>query len=101
VAAHSSLGAPQGYSAEQVTIALLIPPQYADTQIDMVYVHPPLARLDGKPIAALSPQPIRGDAFQRWSRHRTGANPWRPGVDEVASHLTLVDEWLRREFDGR
>jgi hypothetical protein len=93
--------APQGYSAEQVTIALLIPPQYADTQIDMVYVHPPLARLDGKPIAALSPQPIHGDAFQRWSRHRTGANPWRPGVDDVASHLTLVDEWLRREFDGR
>ena len=84
-----------------VTVALLIPPQYADTQIDMVYVAPALARSDGRPIAAVSPQAIQGHTFQRWSRHRTGANPWRPGVDDVASHLTLVDEWLRREFEQR
>jgi hypothetical protein len=92
---------PHGYNIERVTIALLIPQQYNDTQIDMVYFHPPLTRTDGKAIAALSPQPIRGETFQRWSRHRTSANPWRPGIDDVATHLTLVDEWLRREFDLR
>lgn len=90
---------PDGYSATtQVSLALLIPPNYSDSQIDMVYVRPALARSDGRSIAALSNQSIAGEIWQRWSRHRTGANPWRPGEDDIASHLGLVDEWFRREF---
>ncbi len=92
---------PTGYATDKTTVALLIPPAYADTQIDMVYFHPGLARTDARPIGALSMQAIQGVQYQRWSRHRTGANPWRPGVDDIASHLTLVDEWLRREFTLR
>lgn len=89
---------PTGYNHTEVSIALLIPPNYSDSQIDMVYFRPGLQRTDGRAIGALSVQMISGEAWQRWSRHRTGQNPWRPGVDDVASHLTLVDEWLRREF---
>ena len=92
---------PQGYTVGKVAVALLIPQQYADTQIDMVYFRPALSRSDGKAIGALSPTSIQGEQFQRWSRHRTSANPWHPGIDDVASHLTLVDEWLRREFELR
>jgi hypothetical protein len=88
---------PLGYSSRSTTIALLIPPGYADTQLDMVYFQPALTRQDGKPIGAISTHRIRETEFQRWSRHRTGANPWRPGVDDIAAHLSLVDEWLRRE----
>jgi len=91
---------PSGYKVERVSLAMLIPPQYSDAQIDMVYFKPALARADGQPIRNLSPQMICGDTWQRWSRHRTGQNPWRPGIDDVASHLGLVDEWLRREFGG-
>ena len=76
----------------------MIPDNYSDSQIDMVYFNPHLARADGRAIGALATQTIAGVSWQRWSRHRTGANPWRPGVDDVASHLALVDEWLRREF---
>jgi hypothetical protein len=90
---------PQGYSTSRASLALLIPPNYPDSQIDMVYFRPALARTDGKPIGALSGQTILGESWQRWSRHRTSANPWRPGEDDVASHLSLVDEWLRREFE--
>lgn len=89
---------PSGYNTESVSIALLIDPQYSDSQIDMVYFKPALARTDGKAIGALASQTICNETWQRWSRHRTAVNPWRAGVDDVSSHLALVDEWLRREF---
>lgn len=89
---------PDGYNCEKTDLALLIPANYSDSQIDMVYFKTPLARLDGLAIKNLSQESIAGEAWQRWSRHRTSLNPWRVGVDDVASHLSLVDEWLRREF---
>ena len=92
---------PDGYNHRQVDMALLIPPLYPDAQIDMVYFYSPLARIDGKLIRQLSSQTIQGKPWQRWSRHRTPQNPWRPGVDDIASHLALVDDWLRREFKLR
>ena len=92
---------PTGYNHSRVSLALLIPSNYSDSQIDMVYFLPALQRNDGKAIANLSNQNIRGEVWQRWSRHRTATNPWRPGVDDVASHLGLVDDWLRREFEKR
>ena len=52
---------------------------------------------DGRPIGALSTQTIAATTWQRWSRHRTTANPWRAGIDDVASHLALVDEWLQKQ----
>ncbi|MGO9269264.1 MAG: multiubiquitin domain-containing protein [Terriglobia bacterium] len=91
---------PSGYKQYEASVALLIPPGYSDSQIDMAYFCPPLSRRDNKTIGALSTQKICGQGWQRWSRHRTTANPWRVGVDDVASHLALVDEWLRREFEG-
>lgn len=90
---------PEGYSAKVASLALLIPPSYSDTQIDMAYFYPAISRSDGKPIGALSVQALLGQAWQRWSRHRTAANPWRPAEDDFASHLSLVDEWLLREFE--
>lgn len=90
---------PAGYDRPTVSVALLIPAGYSDSQIDMVYFNPGLSRLDGKAIGALSSQIIVGETWQRWSRHRSAINPWRPGEDDISSHLTLVDDWLRREFE--
>jgi hypothetical protein len=92
---------PDGYNLRHVDVALLIPPLYPDSQIDMVYFSPYLSRSDGKPIGTLATRPILQKNWQRWSRHRTLQNPWRPGIDDVASHLGLVDDWLRREFEQR
>jgi hypothetical protein len=64
----------------------------------MVYVYPPMARADGRGIGALTGMIIDGRPYQRWSRHRTNENPWRPGVDDIAAHLALVEEWFAREF---
>lgn len=89
---------PPGYNHATTSLALLIPDNYSDSQIDMVYFKAHLARRDGRVINNLSTESIAGEVWQRWSRHRTNQNPWRAGVDDIASHLSLVDDWLRREF---
>jgi Prokaryotic E2 family E/Multiubiquitin len=92
---------PPGYNVRSVQLALVIPQGYPDTQIDMVFFSPSVARADGRPINNLSLVIWTIGQFQQWSRHRTGLHPWRPGVDDISSHLALVDDWLRREFDLR
>ena len=93
---------PSGYNVATVTVAVQIPPGYPDTALDMAYFYPTLARADGRMIRNTeSIQVIEGKSFQRWSRHRTGVNPWQPGVDCLANHLLLVRDWLAREFEAR
>ena len=89
---------PPGYRQRQVDVNVRIEPGYPDTQIDMVYVHPALERADGRPIPATCVESFDGKEWQRWSRHRTPANPWRPGVDNLATHFGLVEHWFLREL---
>jgi hypothetical protein len=89
---------PEGYSQTTATVALRIPPSYSDAQIDMVYFHPALTLKSGRLIKALTAVQIDGRTFQQWSRHRTRVNPWRTGLDNVGSHLLLVDTWLKAEL---
>src|SRR5438045_2584508 len=67
---------PAGYNVSSVAVNLRIEAGYPDAQIDMAYFHPPLARQDGHAIACVCDDPFDGKTWQRWSRHRTGANPW-------------------------
>jgi hypothetical protein len=89
---------PAGYNHRQVTAAVMIPANYPDVSLDMVFFFPALVRLDGRAIAATCEQMIDGKSFQRWSRHYTPDNPWRPGVDDLSTHLALVSYWLEREL---
>jgi hypothetical protein len=87
-----------GYNVSQVTVAIKIETGYPRAALDMAYFSPALLRKDGKSINALSVQIIDGKHFQRWSRHRTAANPWREGVDDLSSHMGLVSYWFEQEF---
>lgn len=90
---------PAGYNHNEVDINVRIESGYPDTQIDMVYVYPPLARTDGREIKATAKRDrFEGKDWQRWSRHRTSANPWRPGIDNLSTHFGLVEEWFSREL---
>jgi hypothetical protein len=89
---------PDGYNVSYALLALRLPTGYPDTQIDMVYFLPHLVRQDGKPVANLSDASVCELPFQQWSRHRTSERPWRLGEDDLSTHLSLVDDWLRREF---
>lgn len=88
---------PPGYQVDRVTANVRIEAGYPDAQIDMVYFFPNLARTNGRPIGAISADTFDGKSWQRWSRHRTPANPWRPGIDSLATHFSLVQDWLERE----
>jgi hypothetical protein len=89
-----------GYNHSRVTVAIRLETGYPDTQLDMVYLHPSLARKDGQPIKATeATQALDGKTFQRWSRHRTPQNPWKPGRDDLATHIFLIEDWLEREFE--
>ncbi|MDE3234537.1 MAG: hypothetical protein KGO81_01190 [Bacteroidota bacterium] len=87
-----------GYNLEKVSVAIKIETGYPRTALDMAYFFPALARKDGKAINAITSQPIEGQNFQRWSRHRTAENPWRPGVDDLSTHMSLVNFWFENEF---
>jgi hypothetical protein len=91
---------PQGYNQETVTAAIRIETGYPNTELNMVYFFPALARKDGKLIGATDvPQALDGKTYQRWSRHRTAAHPWKIGRDHIGTHVILVEDWLDREFE--
>lgn len=92
------LPVPAGYTIPTVSVNVRIEAGYPDTQIDMAYFYPALSRSDGKPISALASDMFDGKTWQRWSRHRTQANPWRPGIDNLETHMALVQDWLVREL---
>lgn len=89
-----------GYKHSEASIAIRLETGYPQAQLDMVYVYPALARRDGKPIPQTQvTQRLDGKDWQRWSRHRTSANPWRPGEDSLETHVYLIEDWFVREFE--
>ena len=90
----------EGYNHKTVIAAIRLETGYPNTALDMVYFHPALARTDGQPIGATQAvQQIAGVSYQRWSRHRTAQNPWRPAFDSLGTHIVLIEDWLQREFE--
>ncbi len=92
---------PPGYNVTEVSVGIKIETGYPRAQLDMAYFFPAITRLDGKAINAITVQSIDGKQFQRWSRHRSGQNPWREGVDDLSTHMALVSFWFEQEFIKR
>ena len=86
---------PSGYNHASATVGIMIPTAYPDAPLDMAYFSPHLARSDGKSIRATSNHTAVGEQWQRWSRHYSNENPWRVGEDDLSTHLTLLDTWLK------
>ena len=88
-----------GYNQPEVSIAIRIEKGYPITGLDMVYVYPELVRNDGKRIPQTQKrQALDGKQWQRWSRHRSSANPWKQGEDSLETHVYLIEDWFTREF---
>lgn len=90
---------PPGYNISQVDIGIVFPVTYPSAQLDMFYFRTPLSRADGKSIHALSEENFNGEKWQRWSRHRDQNSVWRPDVDDLSSHLILLETVLLSELE--
>ena len=91
---------PKGFQIPMADVAIEIAAGYPTSQLDMAYLNPALQRLDGRQIACVDAiEQVDGKGWQRWSRHRIGASVWKPGLDNLESHFTYVQDWLSRETD--
>lgn len=89
---------PEGYNVSKVTAAIMLPPGYPYTSLDMVYFYPALSLTSGKAIhAAEAREIIRGKSYQRWSRHFASNIPWRPGLDSLDTYFVMIQNWLKQE----
>ncbi len=88
-----------GYQPAIVELAMLIPKDYPQAQIDMFYFYPFVTRCDGREIPNTEIRAVIDEVqYQGWSRHRNAVQPWDPRTDNVATHLALVESSLVREF---
>lgn len=89
---------PAGYNVATADVHVRFNSGYPDTQLDMAYFSPALSRADGRGINNLSMTAFDGRQWQQWSRHRTAASAWRPGLDDLSTHMALADDWLSSEL---
>lgn len=89
---------PVGYNVNSSDVAFVVPVTYPSAQLDMFYFKTPLHRIDGKQINALTDENFNGEIWQRWSRHRDASSQWKPGIDDLASHIILLEKTLINEL---
>lgn len=91
---------PAGYAPAVVDVAIQISAGYPDAVLDMAFFHPHIRRADSRPIPMTDGRiQILTLPWQQWSRHRTPANPWVHGEDDLSSHVHYMDAWLAAEFE--
>lgn len=93
-----NMALPPGFTVPAADVGIIIPQGYPEAPLDMAYFRPALQRADGRPIPATSTLQLATETWQQWSRHRPpGEPPWRPGVDDLSTHLAFVTQWLAAE----
>jgi hypothetical protein len=90
-----------GTSLDRVEVLWIVPPNYNTSGGDMFWVHPALARADGKAIPNAAgfgggdPRHYKGKEYCRWSRH-WAENSWQAKVDNIQKVLSRIEWALRR-----
>ncbi len=82
---------PAGFAQSETDLMVLMPAGYPASPLDMFYLDPPLSKLDGQDLIALSTEEHFARQWQRWSRHYQ----WSPGDDDVARHIEFVRHMLQ------
>ncbi len=88
---------PDGLVPGSVDLMIRVPPHYPVAALDMFYLAPGVSRSDRRPIPQLVTQNFAGRSWQRWSRHRVQGQQWRAGIDNLATHMHLVQTALHLE----
>jgi len=69
---------------------------YPGAKLDMVYIHPPLARVNHRPSGGLGDINLDSLTFQQWSRHY----PFDPETNTLFTHYRTAETWLEKEAQG-
>lgn len=89
---------PSGYTVEHTSLALEVPPNYPGAQIYGFYTNPPLALSSGRTIESTQLRgALLGTEYHGWSRNRGAGGQWNPALDNVGTHLILVDAAIAKE----
>ena len=87
---------PPGYTVQEASLLVRLPPGYPDLPPDMWWFDPAVLRVDGRKIPATqATERYLGRNWQRWSRH-LGPEQWCSGVDGIGSFSALIREELIR-----
>lgn len=93
-----------GTSLDKVEVLWIVPSNYNTSGGDMFWVHPALARADGKVIPAAAafgggdPRHFKDKEYCRWSRHWPPGS-WKPKDDTILKVLDRI-EWALRKPDA-
>lgn len=85
------------YHENACDVLVIIPQNYNQSGIDMLWTHPHLTRLDGEPIPRMNKpgggdnRTFHGKEFCRWSRHwKHPSVQWHPGKDNILTILARI-----------
>jgi len=85
---------PSGANRPKTDLMIRLPNTYSAAELDMFNLPRGVGRADGRVLPNLSDTTFGETEWTQWSRHRLEGEPWRPGIDCVATHLALVEKVL-------
>jgi hypothetical protein len=81
------------FNKPRTDLLVIVPLPYPEAKLDMFYVEPDLMLLNGSiPRGAEVIEPHMGRNWRRFSWH---TNTWNPAVDDLASHVGMIEQRLR------
>lgn len=94
---------PQPFQPTEVNLKIKIPNDYTSgAALDMFFTDSHIARSDGASIKALTESAVfDGKKWWQWSRHYPKGTKWRPGTDNLGTHISFVQHVLDEEGRGR
>ena len=94
---------PTTFRPEQVDLKIKIPADYTSgAALDMFFTSQHVTRTDGVEIKALTQSNhFAGQIWWQWSRHYPRNTPWRPGTNNLGTHISYVQHILDQEARGK
>lgn len=86
-----------------VGLKIKLPSDYSSgAALDMFFTSSQVTRADGKKIQGLTEAgSFDGKIWWQWSRHYLSGTKWRPGVDDLGTHISFVKNILYEEAGGK
>ena len=94
---------PQPFQPTEVNLMIKMPNDYTSgAALDMFFTDAAIIRADGIAIKALTESAaFHGKKWWQWSRHYPKGTKWRPGTDNLGTHISFVQHVLDEESRGK